>query len=93
MAGGSSRGLVAAVVSAASLALVCAVAAAAGPQQRAGSLKLARVGSFDAPVYVADAPGARKLLFVVDQPGSIEVGARRANAQARLPQHPRPRPL
>ena len=40
---------------------------------RGGGLQLARVGGFDAPVHVDDAPGAPKLLFVVEQPGSIRV--------------------
>lgn len=40
---------------------------------RAGGLKLKRIGGFDAPVYVEDAPGAPKLLFVVEQPGEIRV--------------------
>jgi len=34
---------------------------------------LKKIGSFDAPVYVAGAPGFPKLLFVVEQPGRIAV--------------------
>jgi glucose/arabinose dehydrogenase len=34
---------------------------------------LKRIGSFNAPVYVAGAPGFPKLLFVVEQPGRIQV--------------------
>jgi glucose/arabinose dehydrogenase len=34
---------------------------------------LKKIGSFDAPVYVAGAPGFPKLLFVVEQPGRIVV--------------------
>ena len=40
---------------------------------------LKRIGSFDAPVYVAGAPGFPKLLFVVEQGGTVRVlrGGRR----------------
>ena len=34
---------------------------------------LKRIGSFDAPVYVTGAPGFPQLLFVVEQPGRIQV--------------------
>jgi glucose/arabinose dehydrogenase len=34
---------------------------------------LKKVGAFDHPVYVAAAPGFRKLLFVVEQPGRVVV--------------------
>jgi len=34
---------------------------------------LKKIGSFEAPVYVAGAPGFPKLLFVVEQPGKIVV--------------------
>jgi glucose/arabinose dehydrogenase len=34
---------------------------------------LKRVGSFDEPTYVTGAPGYPKLLFVVEQPGIVEV--------------------
>ncbi len=44
------------------------------PQQRArGELALKRIGSFDHPVYISGAPGYRKLLFVVEQPGRVVV--------------------
>jgi glucose/arabinose dehydrogenase len=42
---------------------------AASSAKRGVALK--RVGSFDAPVYVAGAPGSPQLLFVVEQPGRI----------------------
>jgi glucose/arabinose dehydrogenase len=49
-------------------------ATASRPGQRAGGqLALKKVGSFDHPVYVSGAPGARGLLFVVEQPGRVEV--------------------
>lgn len=38
-----------------------------------GGVALKKIGSFDAPVYVAGAPGFPKLLFVVEQPGRIAV--------------------
>lgn len=49
--------------------------------RRAGGkgVALKRIGRFDSPVYVAGAPGFPKLLFVVEQPGRVEVlrGGRR----------------
>jgi glucose/arabinose dehydrogenase len=54
------------------------------PHNRAQSAKragigLKQVGRFEAPVYVAGAPGFPNLLFVVEQPGRVEVlrGGRR----------------
>jgi glucose/arabinose dehydrogenase len=53
--------------------------AAAGrePGSRAGAgatgLALDPIGSFQAPVYIDNAPGKRKLLFVVEQPGTIRM--------------------
>lgn len=51
--------------------------AGATPQSagaKGGGLALQRVGGgFAAPVYVENAPGARKLLFVVEQPGKVRV--------------------
>ncbi|HEY8083866.1 MAG TPA: PQQ-dependent sugar dehydrogenase [Solirubrobacterales bacterium] len=46
-------------------------------QRRGVALK--RMGNFDAPVYVTGAPGFPGLLFVVEQPGRVEVlnGGRR----------------
>lgn len=46
------------------------------PSERAagrGGVALKKIGNFDHPVYVAGAPGFSKLLFVVEQPGRIEV--------------------
>jgi hypothetical protein len=60
----------------AALALCAALAIATPGGAGAGSgsgVKLARVGTFDNPVYITDAPGARRLLFVVELPGSIRV--------------------
>ncbi|MGV1049029.1 MAG: PQQ-dependent sugar dehydrogenase [Solirubrobacterales bacterium] len=47
----------------------------AGPAQRAkpGGVALKKIGSFDHPVYVTGAPGYPQLLFVVEQPGTVEV--------------------
>jgi glucose/arabinose dehydrogenase len=44
-----------------------------------GGVALKRIGSFDSPVYVAGAPGFQRLLFVVEQPGTVRVlsGGRR----------------
>jgi len=38
-----------------------------------GGVALKRVGSFDSPVYVAAATGFPRLLFVVEQPGTVRV--------------------
>jgi glucose/arabinose dehydrogenase len=38
-----------------------------------GGVGLKRIGNFEQPVYVAGAPGFPQLLFVVEQPGRIEV--------------------
>jgi glucose/arabinose dehydrogenase len=48
-------------------------------QSAGGGLTLKKIGEFDHPTYVAGAPGFPKLLFVVEQPGRIEVlrGGRR----------------
>jgi glucose/arabinose dehydrogenase len=45
-----------------------------GNSQRPGSgIALKRVGNFEGPTYVTGAPGYPKLLFVVEQPGRVEV--------------------
>jgi glucose/arabinose dehydrogenase len=38
-----------------------------------GKLALRKIGDFDHPTYVAGAPGYPRLLFVVEQPGRVEV--------------------
>jgi glucose/arabinose dehydrogenase len=43
------------------------------PSGRNGGVGLKKVGEFDQPVYVTGAPGFPKLLFVVEQPGRIEI--------------------
>jgi hypothetical protein len=43
-----------------------------GPNGDRG-VALKRVGNFESPTYVAGAPGYPKLLFVVEQPGRVEV--------------------
>ena len=47
--------------------------AASLPASAGASVGLKRIGEFDHPVYVTGAPGYPKLLFVVEQPGRIEV--------------------
>ena len=69
---GSGRGL----ISALGIAVIAAAIALGGADADArggGALRLARVGGFEAPVHVDDAPGSPKLLFVVEQPGSVRV--------------------
>ena len=74
MAGLADRRVCAVLMAAVALA---ASLLAAGTGERAsaqgGGLQLKRVGGFEAPVYVENAPGARGLLFVVEQPGSVRV--------------------
>ena len=61
------------------IATVIAVAAAFAAEASIGAsdagagLELKKVGTFDHPTYVAAAPGFRRLLFVVEQPGTISV--------------------
>lgn len=45
----------------------------AGARGSAAGVGLKRIGNFDAPVYVAGAPGFPKLLFVVEQGGTVRV--------------------
>jgi len=48
--------------------------ASPSPRRAGGKgVALKRIGRFDNPVYVAAAPGFPKLLFVVEQPGRVEV--------------------
>jgi glucose/arabinose dehydrogenase len=42
-------------------------------QRQAGGVALKKIGSFEAPTYVTGAPGSPKLLFVVEQPGTVEI--------------------
>jgi glucose/arabinose dehydrogenase len=43
------------------------------PAAASAKVGLKRIGSFDAPVYVAGAPGFPQLLFVVEQQGTVRV--------------------
>jgi glucose/arabinose dehydrogenase len=52
----------------------CGAASQPQPRERAaGDVALKKIGEFDSPVYVTGAPGFPKLLFVVEQPGRVEV--------------------
>jgi glucose/arabinose dehydrogenase len=44
-----------------------------GKRERPVRLGLKRIGNFSNPTYIAGAPGFPKLLFVVEQPGRVEV--------------------
>jgi glucose/arabinose dehydrogenase len=46
---------------------------AAPARAKAGGVGLKKIGEFDTPVYVAAAPGAPRLLFVVEQGGEIAI--------------------
>ncbi len=59
---------------AAAALLALALPACGSAQQRSNSgVALKRIGRFNAPVYVTGAPGFPKLLFVVEQPGTVRV--------------------
>jgi glucose/arabinose dehydrogenase len=58
----------------ATLALAMLLGAPGGAgAQGGGAVALDRIGEFSSPVYVDAAPGSRKLLFVVEQPGTVRV--------------------
>ena len=54
------------------LALVALPACGTARQPQQG-VALKKVGDFDGPTYVTGAPGFPKLLFVVEQPGTVQV--------------------
>ena len=64
MAGGSGRGLCAAGLAASLIALATAGGGSSATAQ-GGGLDVERLGEFDTPVHIDDAPGAKNLLFVV----------------------------
>jgi glucose/arabinose dehydrogenase len=76
-AAGRRRSLRAAALAAAACALAIAIPATAAAKPKVGNgkggVELRKLGNFDAPVYVDDAPGSSKLLFVVEQGGTIRV--------------------
>jgi glucose/arabinose dehydrogenase len=53
--------------------LTLALPACGSAKQPSHGVALKRIGNFESPTYVADAPGYPKLLFVVEQPGRVEV--------------------
>jgi len=67
-----SRGRALAAAVAVGLLAFCLAPVGGGAQEKAG-LALTELGNFDSPTYVDNAPGASRLLFVVEQPGRIEV--------------------
>lgn len=69
------RRLAAALACATALLVISAAPASAIPPVGSGegSLRLAPVGNFTKPVFVTGAPGFPKLLFVVEQPGVVQV--------------------
>jgi glucose/arabinose dehydrogenase len=73
----SRRRLVATTAILVGLAVLAVTLAGRGAGNRAHAgatgLALDQIGTFEAPVYVDNAPGKKKLLFVVEQPGTIRV--------------------
>lgn len=75
------RRLAVSTIICAALALVALPACGTAQQQdraesaprKAGGVGLKRIGNFDSPTYVTAAPGFPKLLFVVEQPGTVRV--------------------
>ncbi len=64
------------LAAACAIALVAPVVLSGGIGEagaKGGVPALEQIGEFDSPVYVENAPGARKLLFVVEQPGTVRV--------------------
>jgi glucose/arabinose dehydrogenase len=53
--------------------IVLLAATASGSDARAGGLRLAKIATLDAPVYLDSPPGSKGLLFVVQQTGEIRV--------------------
>jgi glucose/arabinose dehydrogenase len=70
---GRSRDLLAVAGAIAALVMVVSPGASDEARARGGAPALDQIGEFDSPVYVENAPGARKLLFVVEQPGTVRV--------------------
>jgi len=68
-----NRRALAALLAAAAVAIGALASAGGDAAAQGGALELKKIGAFDAPVHVEDAPGARKLLFVVEQPGTVQV--------------------
>ena len=63
------------------LVVLAVVPASAGAKPKLGKGKggvaLKKLGAFDSPVHVDNAPGFKRLLFVVEQPGRIQAVRRR----------------
>jgi glucose/arabinose dehydrogenase len=59
------------------LALVAALPSAAAAKPKAGDgtggVELRQLGEFDSPVHIDNAPGSKRLLFVVEQGGTIRI--------------------
>jgi glucose/arabinose dehydrogenase len=55
------------------IALFALCLPACGSARQSSRIALEQIGSFDSPVYVAGAPGFPKLLFVVEQRGTVRV--------------------
>jgi hypothetical protein len=68
---------VAVAVLAIALVLIAALPSSAAAKPKVGNgrgrVELRKLGDFDAPVHVDNAPGSGRLLFVVEQPGAIRV--------------------
>jgi len=65
------------VIASIAVALVATLPAAAAAKPKLGNgkggVELRKLGEFDSPMYVESAPGSKKLLFVVEQAGTISV--------------------
>jgi len=78
------------MIVAAALALIalalCAFAATAGAKPKLGDgkggVELRKVGEFDSPVHVDNAPGFKNFVFVVERPGTIRVVRRKRTLRA-----------
>ena len=73
MFGRRGRALIAVTACVAAAGSAGALGSSGEAGARGKGLRLAPIGNFRAPVYVDNAPGASKLVFVVEQPGTIRV--------------------
>jgi glucose/arabinose dehydrogenase len=75
--GGAQRGRAAVAATAAAALSLIVILLSGGPgvgaEARRGGLHLRQMATFDQPVYIENAPGFRKLLFVVEKKGRVQV--------------------
>ena len=88
-AGGAGAAVAAVVVAVA--ILTAAAGASAAP--RPSGVGLRQIGRFEQPVYVTQAPGEPRTVYVVEQQGQVIARAQGPEARAAVPRPHRPGPL